>query len=149
MDRIDLRIDVPAVTARDLSDPGQRETSSQVAARVADARERQLHRYTGGDNHMTGRSARQQAGQGQMARATVNARVSQSEIEKQISLDDAAQQLLAQAADQAELSARGYFRVLRVARTIADLAASDEVRRPHLAEALGYRGFEPGIRVAA
>ncbi|MEM6383383.1 MAG: YifB family Mg chelatase-like AAA ATPase [Pseudomonadota bacterium] len=149
MDRIDLRIDVPAVTARDLSDPGQRETSSQVAARVADARERQLHRYTGDDNHMTGRSARQQAGQGQMARATVNARVSQSEIEKQISLDDAAQQLLAQAADQAELSARGYFRVLRVARTIADLAASDEVRRPHLAEALGYRGFEPGIRVAA
>lgn len=136
MDRIDLRIDVPAVTARDLSDPAPRETSADVAARVVQARERQNARYT------TMASSDGPA-------ALLNARAEQGAIEKHVALDQGALALLSQVADTANLSARGYFRVLRVARTIADLGGSHGVERPHLAEALTYRGMDAAALMAA
>ncbi|MFK7791386.1 MAG: YifB family Mg chelatase-like AAA ATPase [Devosiaceae bacterium] len=132
MDRIDLRIDVPAVTARDLSDPTPRETSAQVAVRVAAARQRQAERYCGGGTS-----------------ALLNARAEQAAIEAHVHLDSGALALMSQAADTTNLSARGYFRVLRVSRTIADLAGREQVERLHLAEALTYRGMDAGALMAA
>jgi magnesium chelatase family protein len=135
LDRIDLRIEVPAVSARDLSDPTPRETSAQVAARVAMARSIQQLRYQG-DAPSTGV-------------APLNARAGQAILETHSRLDAGATALMGQAADRAQLTARGYFRVLRVARTIADLSASEDIQRVHLAEALTYRGMDAGELMAA
>ncbi len=140
MDRIDLRLDVPAVTARDLVHGDARESSADVAKRVALARQRQMDRY--GTNQP-------QVGSPPPAVPMLNARANQSAIESATCLDGSARSLLEQVADTAHLSARGYFRVLRVARTIADLAGAEEVERPHLAEALSYRGFDSATRLAA
>lgn len=124
LDRIDIRIDVPAVSAADMIVPGgTSEPSSAVAARVAAARERQRHRYAeaGHPNVLT------------------NAAASSSVIERLVEPDRESQSLLLQAAERFNLSARAYHRVLKVARTLADLAGSEKVARPHIAEALSYR----------
>lgn len=131
MDRIDLRLDVPAVSARDLSDPTPRETSAQVAQRVAAARAIQAERYTAS------------------GASPLNARAAQGALEEHCILDPGAMALMGQAADAAQLTARGYFRVLRVARTIADLDISESVQRHHLAEALTYRGMDATTMMAA
>jgi len=121
LDRFDLVIDVPELPAHMLLDKRRAETTSTVAARVRQARDfgRGRHAVSGSNN----------------------ARLSPDEFEHAMVLSDEARHLLATALDRARLSARGYHKVLRVARTIADMAASDIITRPALAEALAYRAI--------
>jgi magnesium chelatase family protein len=123
LDRIDLRIDVPAVSAADMIGPASAEPSSAVAARVSKARECQRQRFLE---------------LGELSTHT-NAAAGPSMIEKIVNPDKDSQTLLLQAAERFSLSARAYHRVLKVARTLADLAGAEKVARPHIAEALSYR----------
>ncbi|AMN38742.1 YifB family Mg chelatase-like AAA ATPase [Rhodoplanes sp. Z2-YC6860] len=133
LDRIDLNIEVPAVTAADLILPPPAEGSREVAARVAQARAVQAERYTAlGLNGVLTNSA-----------------VPSALLEDVARPDSAGLTLLREAADAMRLSARGYHRVLRVARTLADLDGSDKVGRVHLAEALSYRALMDQIQHAA
>ncbi|WP_405109954.1 YifB family Mg chelatase-like AAA ATPase [Phaeobacter sp. BS52] len=121
MDRFDLRVDVPAVAFADLDMPGDSEPSADVAMRVAIAREIQTSRY------------RDHPGLRQNADA-------EGQLLEEVATPDAeSRALLLQAADRFGLTARGYHRVLRVARTIADLDGAPDVRRPHIAEAISFR----------
>ncbi|WP_299838298.1 YifB family Mg chelatase-like AAA ATPase [uncultured Jannaschia sp.] len=121
MDRFDLRLEVPAVEVSDLSLPASGETSATVAARVAAAREVQAARYDG------------------MAGVTVNADIAGDALMEVAAPDAEGRAMLLQAVERFNLSARGYHRVLKVARTIADIDGAETVRRPHVAEALSYR----------
>ncbi len=133
LDRIDLHIDVPAVTAADLILPPPSEGSREVAARVARARDMQTGRYAALD----------------LGGARTNAQVSGKLLEEIARPDGTGLSLLRDAADAMRLSARGYHRVLRVARTLADLDGAEKVGRIHLAEALSYRALSDEIRRAA
>jgi magnesium chelatase family protein len=123
LDRIDLHIDVPAITAADLILPKPAESSREVALRVARARAVQAERYAA-----CGRSD-----------VRVNAQANGPLLDEVAHADKAGLALLQDAAATWRLSARGYHRVLRVARTLADLDGADAVGRSHLAEALSYR----------
>jgi len=123
-DRIDLHVDVPAVSPADLSLPPPRENSAAVAARVARVREVQRARYA---KIAAERPIR------------CNAEVDGDLLEKVAAPDAAGRQLLTQAAERLKLSARGYHRVLRVSRTLADMDGAEGVKRMHVAEALSYR----------
>jgi magnesium chelatase family protein len=131
LDRIDLRIEVAAVTAADLILPPPAEGSAQTASRVAAARALQTARYTARG----------------LSEATTNATCPASMIEAVAAPDSEGAALIRQAAESMRLSARGFHRTLRVARTLADLDGEAEVRRLHLAEALSYRAR--GERAAA
>lgn len=133
MDRIDLRIEVPAVTAADLILPPPAEGSAEVAARVAAARDIQLARYA-------------DAG---LPQVRTNAEAPASVLEDVAKPDAQGQKLLRDAAETMRLSARGYHRVLRVARTLADLDGADKIGRLHLAEALSYRALAEDVRQLA
>jgi magnesium chelatase family protein len=122
LDRIDLHIEVPAVTAADLILPPPSEGSREVAARVARARDIQLRTNAQAHGPVLEEIAR--AGGGGLT-------------------------LLRDAADSMRLSARGYHRVLRVARTLADIDGAEKVGRVHLAEALSYRALADEVRRAA
>jgi magnesium chelatase family protein len=122
MDRIDLAVDMPAVTAADLSLPPPAEGSAEVAARVARARALQL-----------GRAEDLEEADG------LNGRAEGAFLEKIAGLDEPGRALLARAAEAGRISARGWTRVLRLARTIADLEGADSVKRVHVAEALAHR----------
>ena len=121
MDRFDLRLDVPPVSFHDLDLPASGDSSAVVAARVNAARARQTERY---ETH---------------AMIRTNADAGGEALDAALQLAPDAQQLLRTVAERFQLSARGYHRVRRVARTIADLAASDQVCKSHLAEAVSYR----------
>ncbi len=123
LDRIDLSIDVPAVSAADLILPAPAEGSAEVADRVARARALQSARYAG-----LGLSA-----------GTTNASAPSASVETVAALDEKAMTLMRQASETMRLTARGYHRVLKVARTLADLDGQAAVGRVHLAEALSYR----------
>jgi len=133
LDRIDIRIEVPAVTAIDLIGAAPSETSALVAARVATARALQAERFEalGIEDIRT------------------NAQCASSLIETIATPDKAGIKLLGDAATALRLSARGYHRVLKVARTIADLDGARTVGRPHVAEALRYRVAGDRILAAA
>ncbi|CDN56817.1 Mg chelatase-related protein [Neorhizobium galegae bv. officinalis bv. officinalis str. HAMBI 1141] len=133
MDRIDIRIDVPAVSAADLIRPRPAESSADVARRVAAARDRQRERF-------------EQAG---YPRVLTNARCSTALIEKIAEPDPGGLQLLRDAAEKLKFSARGYHRILKVARTLADLDGKDTVGRLHLAEAISYRMAGERLATAA
>lgn len=127
MDRFDLRVDVPPVAFTDLDLPPSGSSSAEVAGRVAAAREIQLARFSG------------QSG------LRVNADA-QGDVLEQIATPDAeARALLIRVAERFRLSARGYHRVIRVARTIADLEGAETIRKPHIAEAVSFRLAAPVV----
>ena len=131
MDRIDLQVEVPPVTAADLALPLPAEGTAQAAARVVRARARQTERAAASD----------------AGASPLNAQADGDWLEKICALDIAARALLTQAAEAGGLTARGWTRTLRLARTIADLEDADAVRRVHVAEALIYRRVStaPGV----
>jgi magnesium chelatase family protein len=133
LDRIDLHVEVPPVTAADLILPPPSEGSREVAARVARARDIQAERYAALD----------------LADVRTNAQAGGPVLEQVAHADSAGMALLRDAADAMHLSARGYHRVLRVARTLADLDGAEKVGRVHLAEALSYRALADEVRRAA
>ncbi len=123
-DRIDLHVDVPAVSAADLTLPPPAESSADIAIRVAAARRIQADRV----KHVP-----------EERRPHCNAELDGELLEELAAPEPAGRHLLTEAADRLKLSARGYHRVLRVARTLADLDAAATVARLHVAEALSYR----------
>jgi magnesium chelatase family protein len=130
LDRIDLTVEVPAVTAADLALPPPAEGSAEVAARVARAREMATERA-----EIPGETA-------------LNATADGAWLERIAALDAPGRALLAKAAEHGAISARGWTRTLRLSRTIADLDGSDAVRRVHVAEALIYRRAHLGGEAA-
>ncbi|MCC3860316.1 YifB family Mg chelatase-like AAA ATPase [Pseudemcibacter aquimaris] len=121
MDRIDIHIEVPAVSAADLALPSATEGSEEVAIRVANAREIQQERYAGLDG------------------VSCNAEVDGEELEKVTVLDEESREILMRAVEMMKLTARGYHRVLRVARTIADLDNAKNIGKTHISEAINFR----------
>ncbi|MDF1802949.1 YifB family Mg chelatase-like AAA ATPase [Thalassovita sp.] len=121
MDRFDLRVEVPPVSFADLDLPSDGATSVTIAARVAQARQAQADRYAGANG------------------VRLNADIEGEMLDSVATPDSDGKQLLRKVAERFGLTARGYHRVLRVARTIADLEGSDAVRRNHVAEATSFR----------
>ncbi|AXB75743.1 YifB family Mg chelatase-like AAA ATPase [Novosphingobium sp. P6W] len=124
LDRIDLHVEVDPVRAVDLALPPPKEGSTEVAARVARARQVQTARLEG-------------------VAARTNAELDGEMLDLHATPDEAGHRLLLQAAETMRLSARGYTRILRVARTIADLGGAETIGRIHIAEALSYRRQAP------
>ena len=124
LDRIDLHVEVAGVSAADRTLPPPAEGSAEVAARVSAARQIQADRYNGHGPR-------------------TNAEADGELLDSVATPDEPGRKLLADAAAAMRLSARGYHRVLRVSRTIADLASIEQVGRIHVAEALSYRRQPP------
>jgi magnesium chelatase family protein len=120
LDRIDIHLEVPRIDYEQLSDRRPGETSETIRARVRTARDVQAQRFSGTD-------------------ILTNADMGPREIQLHARLDETGEQLMRTAVRQLALSARGYHRVLKLARTIADLAGSERVGTGHVAEALQYR----------
>jgi magnesium chelatase family protein len=123
LDRIDLFVQLPRLTKEELLGDGRGEPSEAVRKRVETAREVQRDRFGG---------------------PYTNAEMDPQQVERHCQLSQAAKRLLARAIDHFALTGRGYVRVLKVARTIADLAGAATIDTEHLAEALQYRAFEEG-----
>ncbi len=126
LDRIDLQIEVPRLEFQEIQDKKQEESSQEVRQRVVEARLRQLQRFSS-------------------LEITCNAQMSGKEVRKHCQLADDAQELLRKVYNQLGLSVRSHERILKTARTIADLAASEKITVTHIAEALQYRSLDRSI----
>ncbi|MCZ6777222.1 MAG: ATP-binding protein, partial [Ignavibacteria bacterium] len=124
LDRIDLHIDVPAVKYKELSSKESGENSEGVRSRVIQAREVQVRRFKGRKDLFA------------------NADMQSKEIREFCKLDDAGEELLKMAITKLGLSARAYDRILKVGRTIADMAGSEGIRPEHVSEAIQYRSLD-------
>ena len=124
LDRIDLHVEVPAVKFREITSEGSGEASAQIRERVIGARRRQHERFAGRKN------------------TTCNARMGTRELKTHCALDEATMELLKFAMTDLNLSARAYDRILKVARTIADLAGSENITSDHIGEAIQYRSLD-------
>ncbi len=125
LDRIDIHVEVPRVEYEKLSDDRLGEPSAAIRGRVAVARERQLRRFEG-------------------TKLTCNADMGPAEVRDFCQVDPAGKSLLKAAMQQLQMSARAYHRILKLARTIADLAGSERIETVHLAEAIQYRPRRQG-----
>jgi magnesium chelatase family protein len=126
MDRIDIHIEVPAVKYRDLASRDAGEPSKEIKSRVDAARKIQLTRFKG-------------------MKVYCNAQMTNRHIKKFCQIDDASQRLLETAIDKFGLSARAYTRILKVARTIADLDRQENIHPAHLSEAIQYRSLDRNL----
>ncbi len=126
LDRIDLHIAVTPVEPHALAESPSQETSQQIRARIEKARQRQAYRF------------------GDIPSVYTNAQMPPKVVEEFCRLDDKSRHLLENAMNRLQLSARAYDRILKVARTVADLADSEEIRPEHVAEALNYRTLDRG-----
>ena len=127
LDRIDLHIEVPAVKFREMSAGRAGEASEIIRQRVVTARQRQIERF------------------GSRPKITCNARMGSKELKQYCDLDETAKGMLQMAMNDLNFSARGYDRILKVARTIADLAASETITADHIGEAIQYRSLDRQI----
>ena len=125
MDRIDIHVEVPAVAFRDLTTAVKAEASERIRARVAAARDIQGMRF-------------------RRARIHSNAQMSSRQIKTHCALDRDSVKLLEKAIDTLGLSARAYNRILKIARTIADLAGQPQIEANHIAEGIQYRNLDRG-----
>ncbi len=128
LDRIDLHIEAPALAISELRDEIPGESSAAIQPRIQAARDRQLARFQG-------------------SRTTANARMSHAQIRTHCVIDGPQGDLLQQAMERLSLSARAYDRILKVARTIADLAGSPQIATAHLLEAIQYRSLDRNLFV--
>jgi magnesium chelatase family protein len=126
LDRIDIHVEVRAVPFRDLAARNTEEPSAALRARVDGARQRQLARFAGRP-------------------LFCNAQMSSRDLASYCAVDPGAERLLQQAMERLALSARAYTRILKVARTIADLDGSDAIRAAHIAEAIQYRSLDRAL----
>ncbi|MDB6116045.1 MAG: magnesium chelatase, partial [Lacunisphaera sp.] len=126
LDRIDLHIEAPALSITELRNPQPGESTAAIRQRVEDARQQQRSRFYG-------------------SKITANARMPASQLKKFCTLDARLGDLLQQAMEQLSLSARAYDRILKVARTIADLAGAERIESPHLLEAIQYRSLDRNV----
>jgi magnesium chelatase family protein len=124
LDRIDIHVEVPAVKFREITAERTGETSAQIRERVVAARKRQQERFKG------------------KRTITCNARMGSKELKSYCQLDETTMELLKMAMAELKLSARAYDRILKVARTIADLAALESVTSEHISEAIQYRSLD-------
>jgi magnesium chelatase family protein len=127
LDRIDLHIEVPPVQFREMAGEKTGETSAQIRGRVIAARQRQHQRFAS------------------RPKVTCNARMGSRELKQHCGLDDATKELLKFAMTDLNLSARAYDRILKVARTIADLAGSEKIQADHVGEAIQFRSLDRQI----
>ena len=124
LDRIDLHVEVPSVKFRDITSAQTGESSASIRERVVAARSRQQQRF----------AAR--------PRITCNARMASKELKAHCALDEATMELLKVAMSDMNLSVRAYDRILKVARTIADLACSEPITSDHVSEAIQFRSLD-------
>jgi magnesium chelatase family protein len=137
LDRIDIHIEIPAVKYKELSDTKEAESSEAIRARVEKARLVQQERFSA---KMPGGSTASCGGKGE--KIYCNSQMNTKLIKKYCILNDEAKELLKMAMQELGLSARAYDKILKVARTIADLAASELIQAEHISEAIQYRSLD-------